>query len=102
MKLTVVGCAGSYPSPDSPPSCYLIEHDGASLVLDMGNGALGQLQRYIDPVLDDGFLGLVLSHCHIDHCADAGSLYVMRHYGPRGCRCSARTRRRAASWACTG
>jgi ribonuclease BN (tRNA processing enzyme) len=83
MKLTVVGCAGSYPSPDSPASCYLIEHDGASLVLDMGNGALGQLQRYIDPVLDDGFLGLVLSHCHIDHCADAGSLYVMRHYGPQ-------------------
>ena len=82
MKLTVVGCAGSYPTPDSPASCYLIEHDGAQIVLDMGNGALGQLQRHLDPVLDPSFIGVVLTHCHIDHCADVGSLYVMRHYGP--------------------
>lgn len=82
MKLTVVGCAGSYPTTESPASCYLIEHDGAQIVIDLGNGALGQLQRYMDPVLDPSFVGVVLSHCHIDHCADVGSLYVMRHYGP--------------------
>ena len=30
MKVTVIGCAGSYPGPDSPASCYLVEseHDG--------------------------------------------------------------------------
>ena len=29
MRLTVVGCAGSYPNPSqSPASCYLVEHDG--------------------------------------------------------------------------
>jgi ribonuclease BN (tRNA processing enzyme) len=82
VKLTVVGCAGSYPTPDSPASCYLIEHDGEQIVLDLGSGALGQLQRYLDPVLDPSFCGVVLSHCHIDHCADVGALYVMRHYGP--------------------
>jgi ribonuclease BN (tRNA processing enzyme) len=82
MKLTVIGCAGSYPSPESPASCYLIEHDGEQIVLDMGNGSLGQLQRHVDPVLDPSLCGVVLSHCHIDHCADVGALYVMRHYGP--------------------
>ena len=30
MRLTVVGCSGSYPGPDSPASCYLLEaeHEG--------------------------------------------------------------------------
>jgi len=82
MKLTVIGCAGSYPTPDSPASCYLIEHDGEQIVVDMGNGSLGQLQRHIDPVLDPSLCGIVLTHCHIDHCADVGALFVMRHYGP--------------------
>jgi ribonuclease BN (tRNA processing enzyme) len=82
MRLTVIGCAGSYPTPESPASCYLIEHEGQSLVLDLGSGALGALQRHLDPVLDDGFAGVVLSHCHVDHCGDVASLYVMRHYGP--------------------
>ena len=25
---------------------------------------------------------MVLSHCHVDHCVDAASLYVQRHYAP--------------------
>ena len=57
MRLTVVGCSGSYPGPDSPASCYLLEADDADgrtwrVLLDLGNGALGALQRYVDP-LDD-------------------------------------------------
>ena len=43
MKLTVVGCSGSSPGPESPASCYLVqsEHEGRtySLVVDLGNGA---------------------------------------------------------------
>ena len=27
MRLTVIGCSGSYPGPDSPASCYLLEAD---------------------------------------------------------------------------
>jgi ribonuclease BN (tRNA processing enzyme) len=82
VKLTVVGCAGSYPTPDAAGSCYLIEHEGQSIVLDLGSGSLGPLQQYLDPVLDDGFCGVVLSHCHVDHCSDVADLYVMRHYWP--------------------
>ena len=38
MRLTVVGCAGTFPGPDSPCSSYLIEHDGYRLVLDLDPG----------------------------------------------------------------
>ncbi len=54
MRLTVVGCSGSYPGPDSPASCYLLEseHEGRTwrILLDLGNGALGALHRYADPL----------------------------------------------------
>ena len=82
MRLTVVGCAGSYPNATSPASCYLIEHDGVSIVLDLGNGSLGELQLYLDPLDESALAAVVLSHCHVDHCADVASLYVMRHHGP--------------------
>ena len=47
MKLTVLGCSGSLPGPDSPAAGYLVESDGYRVVLDLGNGALGALQRYV-------------------------------------------------------
>lgn len=85
MRITVVGCSGSYPGPDSPASCYLLEaeHEGRTwrLVLDMGSGALGELHRYVDPVLVDG---VVLSHLHADHCLDLCGFYVLRRYHPSG------------------
>ncbi|GAB2882294.1 MBL fold metallo-hydrolase [Nocardioides pacificus] len=85
MRLTVVGCSGSYPGPDSPASCYLLEaqHEGRTwrLLLDLGNGALGALHRYIDPLTVDG---VVLSHLHSDHCLDLCGYYVMRKYHPTG------------------
>ena len=50
MRLTVIGCAGSFPNAHSPASCYLVEYDGHRLLLDLGNGALGALQRHVDLV----------------------------------------------------
>ena len=81
MRLTIVGCAGSFPGPDSPASCYLVEHDGHRIVLDMGNGAFGHLQRHADVYAVDG---VVLSHLHADHCLDITSYYVARKYHPDG------------------
>jgi cysteine synthase len=46
MRLTVVGCSGSFPGPDSAASCYLLEAEGFRLVVDFGNGSLGALQKY--------------------------------------------------------
>lgn len=85
MRLTVVGCSGSFPGPDSPASCYLLEadHEGRTwrVLLDLGNGALGALHRYADPLSIDG---VFLSHLHADHCLDLCGYYVMRKYHPRG------------------
>lgn len=81
MLLTVLGCAGSYPTPESPASGYLLEHAGTRIVLDMGNGTLGALQRFC-PL--DGVAAVVLSHLHVDHCVDLASYAVARRYGPLG------------------
>jgi ribonuclease BN (tRNA processing enzyme) len=81
VRLTVIGCSGSFPGPSSPASCYLIEHDGFRLLLDLGNGALGTLQRHIS--IDD-IDAIMLSHLHADHCLDMCGLYVAQRYHPDG------------------
>jgi ribonuclease BN (tRNA processing enzyme) len=85
VRLTVVGCSGSYPGPDSPASCYLLEadHEGRTwrVLLDLGNGALGQLHHYADPLTIDAVL---LSHLHADHCLDLCGYSVLRKYHPGG------------------
>ncbi len=90
MRLTVVGCSGSYPGPDAPASCYLLEADHVDeqgeqrtwrILLDLGSGALGTLHRYADPLSIDAVL---LSHLHADHCLDLCGYYVLRRYHPTG------------------
>jgi len=81
VQLTVVGCSGSFPGPDSPASCYLLEHEGSRILLDMGNGSLGALQRYADIYRIDA---VVLSHLHVDHFIDLCSYYVALRYRPGG------------------
>lgn len=90
IRLTVVGCSGSYPGPDSPASCYLVEAEGPApgggtriwrILLDLGNGALGVLHRFVDPLQIDA---VFLSHLHADHCIDMCSFHVLRRYHPSG------------------
>ncbi|SEG56752.1 Ribonuclease BN, tRNA processing enzyme [Nonomuraea solani] len=79
MKVTIVGCSGSYPGPDSPASCYLVEADGFRMLLDFGSGSLGALQRHIGLYDVDA---ICLSHLHADHCLDICGYHVARTYGP--------------------
>lgn len=85
MKLTIIGCSGSYPGPESPASCYLVEAEAdgrrTSVLLDFGNGSLGALQRYREV---DEIDAVVISHLHPDHCLDLCSYYVVRNYDPLG------------------
>ncbi|RMI14231.1 MBL fold metallo-hydrolase [Cellulomonas triticagri] len=92
MRLVVVGSAGSFPGPDSAASCYLLQADGPdgaggtrtwNLLLDLGNGALGPLQRHLPPADLDA---VAISHLHADHVADVVVLGVMLRYDPRGLR----------------
>lgn len=81
MRVTVVGCAGSYPRAESAASCYLVEAEGFRLVIDLGNGSFGQLQRY---VAADAVDAICVSHLHLDHCVDLGACAIARHYRPGG------------------
>lgn len=81
MKLTVLGCAGSFPGPDAACSAYLVEAGGFRLLVDFGTGSLGALQRYH---AIDGVDAILLSHLHCDHIMDACSYVVVRRYNPTG------------------
>lgn len=85
MKMTIIGCSGSFPGPGSPASCYLVTaFDGERIwriLLDLGSGALGVLQRYMD--LED-IDAIFLSHLHPDHCMDLCGLHVAVHWNPNG------------------
>lgn len=79
MRLTILGCSGSTPGPDSAASGYLLEADGFVLGLELGNGTLARLQSVRSPFDLDA---LVLTHLHADHCADFSALSVLRRYHP--------------------
>lgn len=91
MRLTIIGCSGSYPGPASSASCYLLEADVGDgddkrtwrILLDLGAGALGELQRHIDSLAVDA---VFFSHLHPDHCSDLCGYYVQRKYHPDGAR----------------
>jgi len=85
MKVTVIGCSGSFAGPESAASCYLLEADQEGrtwrVLLDLGSGALGSLHRFIDPLTIDAVL---ISHLHPDHYFDISGLYVLWRYHPEG------------------
>jgi ribonuclease BN (tRNA processing enzyme) len=81
MRLTVLGCAGSFPGPESACSAYLVEAQGFRLLVDFGPGSLSALQRYSDL---EGVDAILLSHLHCDHMLDACSYIVVRRYAPDG------------------
>lgn len=76
-----MGCSGSFPGPDSSASCYLVAAEDFRLVLDLGNGSVGSLQRY---AALDQIDAICLSHLHSDHCLDMCSYNVYRTYYPDG------------------
>jgi ribonuclease BN (tRNA processing enzyme) len=81
MRLTVLGCAGSFPGPDSACSAYLVEAAGFRLLVDFGSGSLSALQRYAGLNAVDAIL---LTHLHCDHMLGACDYVVVRRYGPNG------------------
>jgi ribonuclease BN (tRNA processing enzyme) len=86
LRLVVIGCSGSFAGPDAAASCYLVEADDADgrtwrILLDLGSGGLGPLQRFASAEHLDG---VFFSHLHPDHCLDLCGLYVLRKYHPAG------------------
>jgi ribonuclease BN (tRNA processing enzyme) len=81
MRLTVLGCAGSFPGPESACSAYLVEAEGFRLLIDFGSGSLTALQRYVGLHAVDA---IMLTHLHCDHMLDACTYVVVRRYAPDG------------------
>jgi len=81
MRLTVLGCAGSFPGPESACSAYLVEAEGFRLLIDFGPGSLSALQRYVGMHSIDA---IMVTHLHCDHVLDACSYVVVRRYAPDG------------------
>jgi ribonuclease BN (tRNA processing enzyme) len=71
FTMTVIGHWGAYPGPGEATSCYLLQAEGTSVLLDCGSGALSILQEHLSLADIDA---VILSHYHNDHMADLGCL----------------------------
>ena len=77
LKLTVLGCCGSYAGPNGACSGYLVQGAGATVWLDAGSGTLANLQRHVGLHDVDA---VVLSHEHPDHWTDIEGYHVACTY----------------------
>lgn len=81
VRLTVLGCSGTFPGPASPCSSYLFEHEGFRLVVDVGNGSTGPLQDCCNLLDLDA---VIVTHLHGDHYLDLVTYTYARRYHPDG------------------
>jgi ribonuclease BN (tRNA processing enzyme) len=72
--------AGGVPGPGGAGSGYLVQAGGASLLLDCGNGVLGNLAQHLPFQRVDA---VYVSHLHADHFSDLYPLLLQRtRFGP--------------------
>src|SRR5690242_19240796 len=75
MRLIVLGGAGGFPPGGGACSGYLIEHDGARLLVDPGYAIVPRLLQIVPAAAIDAVL---VSHGHPDHVADLNPLLRAR------------------------
>ncbi|MDQ2827117.1 MAG: MBL fold metallo-hydrolase [Actinomycetota bacterium] len=77
LKVTVLGCSGSYAGPGGACSGYLLDDGTTRVWVDAGSGTLANLQRHVDVADVDA---VVLSHEHPDHWSDLEGWGILRQY----------------------
>ena len=77
LRVTVIGCSGTYSSPESACSSYLVQTATTTVLVDAGPGSSMELQRHIDLAEIDA---VVLSHEHPDHWTEMPTLYHAYRY----------------------
>jgi ribonuclease BN (tRNA processing enzyme) len=80
VQITVLGKSPAWQDADGACSGYLVEEDGACLLLDCGNGVFSKLRRYRDYTDVDA---VVISHLHADHFLDLVPFAYALMYAPR-------------------
>lgn len=78
LRLTVIGCSGTYSSADSSCSSYLVQTTTTTVLLDAGPGSSIELQRHVDLADIDA---IIVSHEHPDHWTELPSLYHAYRFG---------------------
>ncbi len=80
MRITVLGKSPSWQDAGGASSGYLVEADGATLLLDCGSGVFSKLRERMDYCALDA---LVVSHMHADHFFDVIPYAYALTYTPR-------------------
>ena len=83
-RLTVLGSCGAWPEGGRACSGFVLEHDGARIVLDLGYGTAPRLLGLLRSQAADGVDAVVISHEHPDHMADLHAFFRARWFGARG------------------
>jgi ribonuclease BN (tRNA processing enzyme) len=81
MRLTVLGSSGSYPGPGHACSGYLIETEGATVLMDAGNGTIANAAVVTDVAR---ITAALVSHTHVDHFLDLYALEAALRFAPAG------------------
>lgn len=81
MRLTVLGCDGSWPGPGGVNSGYLVEEGDTRIWMDAGAGTMARIQQHV--ALED-IDAVFITHAHPDHFVDLYPLSIARHYGGLG------------------
>ncbi len=86
IRCLILGSGGAVPTAERAPAGYWVSVDGRGLLVDPGPGALVRLlQSPHGPGDLDGVDAVLLSHLHLDHCADVPALLFALHSPiPRG------------------
>lgn len=84
MRFTLVGTGTTVPDADRGPAAFLVESDGARILVDGGTGTIRRLASLgVDARMLDGG---VYSHRHVDHCGDLVPLLFTMKVGPERAR----------------
>ena len=82
LQLTPIGTSPAWYNPGEPSSGFLLEADGARVLIDCGSGVISRFLalRGAEQRID----AIVLSHVHADHCFDLIPLKYGIDYGQLG------------------
>src|SRR5687768_8926061 len=78
LTLTILGAGPAAPNPDGACSGYLLQDNGAAVVLDCGSGIAGRIAQHVPP---SELRGVAISHMHPDHYFDLVPLYYVLKFG---------------------
>jgi ribonuclease BN (tRNA processing enzyme) len=84
FELIVLGSSGSHTGPGSVCSGYLFRAGDAQLLVDCGNGASANLQRF---TRFEDLDAILVTHRHVDHCIDLIGMYYGLRFHEDGRRC---------------